>query len=362
MPSQHRLTQISCSLADSLGGPTRVAKETHLRFDRFFLESNLVVFGEVDDDTDADVFPSLFNNRYGVPRKFIWNRAVVTLRNSDVILMHGFYTFVTLFSLMYGKRDTPYFLMPHGSLEDYQRVKSKLLKFLFRSIFVTLARNRNFTFVVASEQEKLSIRHQFPNFRIEIIGLGIEYLGEPTVRQGDATTLNLVCISRIAMKKRIDLCIGAVKLLQDEGISVELHILGSGDFQLTNSLKQLVRLLDLVQVVHFHGHLTRNAIQQILPQMHIFLLPSENENFAIAVAEAISDGLPTVVSDNVAMHTFVEANATGIVISELSTESLRKAILTVKTNIEMYSMNAINSRFQLSWDEVIKNWEKVLCK
>jgi len=361
MPTQLILTQITCSLADSLGGPTRVVKESHLRFSRF-LESNLVVFGEVDGKTDADIFPSLFNNRYGIPRKFIWNRAVYNLKKSDIILIHGFYTFATLFSLIHGKRNSRYFLMPHGSLEDYQRAKSKLLKFLFRGIFMILVRKYDFTFVVASEQEKLSIRHQFPDFPIELLGIGIEYLGDPTVRQGEATTLNLVCISRIATKKRIDLCIGAVKLMRDEAISVELHILGSGDAQLTNSLKELVRLLDLNQVVHFHGHLTRNAIQQILPQMHIFLLPSENENFAIAVAEAISDGLPTIVSNNVAMHTFVEANATGIVISELSTKSLRNAILKVNTNIERYSMNAINSRFQLSWEEVIKKWEKVLCK
>lgn len=361
MPTQHRLLQISCSLTDSLGGPTRVVKESHLRLNGS-MDAKLVVFGEFDGDTPADVFPSLFNNRYGVPRKLFWNRAVGTLRTSDVVLIHGFYTFVTLFSLVHGKRNSKYFLMPHGSLEVYQSVKSKFFKFFFRSIFMILIRNRHFSFVVASEQEKLSIRHQFPNSPVELLGIGIEFLSEPTVRQGNSPALNLVCISRIAMKKRIDLCIGAVKLMRNEGISVELHILGGGDIQLTNSLKELVRNLDLVQAVYFHGHLTRDAIQQILPQMHIFLLPSENENFAIAVAEAISDGLPTVVSDKVAMHTFVEANTTGIVISELSTESLRNAILTVKTNIEGYSMNAINSRYQLSWDEVIKNWKKVLCK
>lgn len=338
-----------------------MVKESHFRL-KCFMDSSLVVFGEVDEDIVADVFPSLFNNRYGVPRKFIGNASVDTIKLSDVILIHGFYTFLTLFTLFHGKRTSKYFLMPHGSLEAYQSVKNKLLKFLFRFVFTILVRNRDFTFTVASEQEKLSIRRNFPNQPIVLLGLGIEYLGEPTIRQNVSPTLNLVCVSRIATKKRIDLCIEAVKLMRDEGIRVELHILGSGDFQLTNSLKCLVQILDLDQVVHFHGHLTRNALKQILPHMHIFLLPSENENFAIAVAEAIADGLPTIVSDKVAMHTFVEANSTGIVISELNVESLRNAILLVKTNLAIYSKNAINSRFQLSWDEVMKNWVKVLCK
>ena len=360
MPHNLKLTQVSCSLSDSLGGPTRVVKESHIRI-ASLCDSKLVVFGESADYSGIEVFPSLFNNRYGLPRKFLWNRSVEYLKDSDVILMHGFYTFATLFVLTHGERDSRYFLMPHGSLEDYQRAKSKLLKFIFRMIFAVLIRNRDFTFVLASEEEKPAIQNQFPNLAIEIIGIGIEFLGDPTVRQRNAATLNLVCISRIAKKKRIDLCIRAVKLIRDEGIDVELHILGSGESKLTSSLKELVRLLDLDQAVHFYGHLTRNLIREILPQMHIFLLPSENENFAIAVAEAISDGLPTVVSRNVAMHTFVEANSTGIVISELSAESLRNAILKVNNDIEGYSRNAINSRFQLSWNEVFKKWKKVLC-
>lgn len=360
MPHNLKLTQVSCSLSDSLGGPTRVVKESHIRI-ASLCNSKLVVFGQSADYSGVEVFPSLFNNRYGLPRKFLWNRSVEYLKDSDVILMHGFYTFATLFALTHGERDSRYLLMPHGSLEDYQRAKSKLLKFIFRMIFAVLIRNRDFTFVLASEEEKPAIQNQFPNLAIEIIGIGIEFLGDPTVRQRNAATLNLVCISRIAKKKRIDLCIRAVKLIRDEGIDVELHILGSGESKLTSSLKELVQLLDLDQAVHFHGHLTRNMIREILPQMHIFLLPSENENFAIAVAEAISDGLPTVVSRNVAMHTFVESNSTGIVISELSAESLRNAILKVNNDIEGYSMNAINSRFQLSWNEVIKKWKKVLC-
>lgn len=324
------------------------------------LESNLVIFGELDECIKADVFPSIFNNRYGIPRKFIWNKAVDILRSSNVILIHGFYTFVTLFSLLHGRQDSKYFLMPHGSLEDYESVKHKKLKYIFRGLFMFLVRNRNFIFAVASEQEKISVRRQFPNLSIEVLGLGTECSGEPTLRRGDFTTLKLVCISRIATKKRIDLCIGAVKLMRDLGIDAELHILGTGEYRFTNLMKELARMLNLEKVVHFHGHLNRKAVQQILPQMHIFLLPSENENFAVAVAEAISDGLPTIVSDNVAIHDFVESYTTGIVISELSIKSLTEAILVVRSNIQSYSMNAINSRMLLSWDEVIKNWNKVL--
>lgn len=356
-----RLTQISCSLLDTLGGPTRVVKESHSRLSPY-VESNLVIFGEVEDCVEAEIFPSILNNRYGIPRKFIWNRAVRTLTQSDVILIHGFYTFVTLFTLAYGNKEARYFLMPHGSLENYQSKRNRYLKFLFQILFISLVRKRNFTFVVASEQEKISIRHKFPNYSIEILGLGVEYMGEATVRRNDVETLKLVCISRIAKKKRIDLCIRAVKLMRDEGIKVELHILGDGDIDLTNSLKDFAQILDLNLAVHFHGHLTREAIKQILPRMHIFLLPSENENFAIAVAEAISQGLPTVISDNVAMHNFVETNKTGVVISKLSTESLINAIKDVKANLESYSINAVNSRSLLSWDEVIKIWVKVLCK
>lgn len=361
MGARLRLMQISCSVTDQLGGPSRVVKESHIELKKYF-ENDLIIFGQAKDYTDSIVCPSIFNNRYGIPKRIIGNAIEAKLKKSDVVLIHGFYTFVTLYALAKGSRDTKFFLMPHGSLEEYQWKNNMFLKYFFRKIFLILVRNRNFAFVVASESEKLSICKQIPGLELAVIGLGVNYTGTPRVRRDKPTPLKLVSVSRIAQKKRIDICIEALRLLRDKGISAELHIAGEGDEEILESLRELVSSFELEKYVYFYGHLNRNELLNLMPEMHIFLLPSENENFAIAVAEAICDGLPTIVSTNVAMHTFVQAHETGVVISDLNADELKNAILEVSTNLENYSLNARNSGYLLSWKEVIKGWEQVLCK
>lgn len=361
MNSKPRLTQIACSITDQLGGPSRVVKESHEVLKDFF-ENDLIVIGQGNVNTASILAPSLFNNRYGFPKRIIGNSISQKLRKSEIVLIHGFYTFVTLYALIYGSRDAKFFLMPHGSLEEYQWKNNRILKYFFRKIFLILVRNKNFAFVVASESEKLSICKQLPGLELAVIGLGVNYTGTPSVRRDKPTPLKLVSVSRIAQKKRIDICIEALRLLRDTGISAELHIAGEGDEEILESLKELVSSFKLEKYVYFYGHLNRNELLNLMPGMHIFLLPSENENFAIAVAEAICDGLPTIVSTNVAMHTFVQAHETGVVISDLNANQLKNAILEVSTNLENYSLNARNSGYLLSWKEIIKDWEQVLCK
>lgn len=359
MKDKLRLTQISCSILDQLGGPSRVVKESYPLLKKYF-DTKLIIFGQVEYLSEVIVSPTFINNRYGVPKKIIGKSIVGALRDSDIVLIHGFYSFVTLYALFYGSSSTRFFLMPHGSLEEYQWKNNSFLKYLFRKIFLILVKNKNFVFAVASETEKLPISKLFPEFEVEVLGLGIEYIGSPEVRVNNPTPLKLVSVSRIAQKKRIDISIRALRLLRNQGISAELHIAGGGEESLFQSLKELVHSLELDEYVYFYGHLNRSELQKLLPLMHIFLLPSENENFAIAVAEAICDGLPTIVSSNVAMHTFVQDHETGWVISDLSASALKKAILQVSANLEKYSLNAKGSGYLLSWDEVIYRWEQVL--
>lgn len=361
MRDRLRLTQITCSISDTLGGPSRVVNESHSGLKKYF-DNKLIVVGQGIEKENTTISPSLFNNRYGVPKRLLRNSIAGILRESEFVLIHGFYTFVTLYALVHGSRDAKYVLMPHGSLEEYQWRKNRLLKYLFRKIFIILAKNRDFVFAVASESEKLPISKQFPQWESAVVGLGINYSGVPTVRVNKANPLKLVSVSRIAQKKRIDICISALRLLRDEGIQAELHIAGGGEKKILDSLRELVHSLELDEYVHFHGHLSRSELMDLLPLMHTFLLPSENENFAIAVAEAICDGLPTIISSNVAMHTFVEAHETGVVISDLSANTLKNAILQVSESLGKYSLNAIDSGYLLSWEVVLDRWEQVLCK
>jgi hypothetical protein len=90
------------------------------------------------------------------------------------------------------------------------------------------------------------------------------------------------------------------------------------------------------------------------------ILTGENENFVIAVA--ICEGLPTSISSNAVIRTFLDAHEIEIVISELSADALKNAIIYVSANLEKRSLYAINIAYLLSWEVVLDRWEQALCK
>ena len=78
-----------------------------------------------------------------------------------------------------------------------------------------------------------------------------------------------------------------------------LVIAGSGDARYIEHIKRLVGEHRLEQQVLFTGMLTGNEKYEALAGADIFLLPSKQENFAIAVAEAMHMAVPVVITKKV---------------------------------------------------------------
>lgn len=156
------------------------------------------------------------------------------------------------------------------------------------------------------------------------------------------------------------MCIRALYKLNSSKQSYTLEIIGSGDCRLENRLRNLVAELNLDNCVTFSGHLESIKKTDAASRADIFLLPSENENFAVAVAESISLGKPVVVSKFVAMHEFVDCHHTGITINSLDVDSLARAIEYVYRNYAKFQENCLESAHLLDWMEVQKKWLQVL--
>jgi glycosyltransferase involved in cell wall biosynthesis len=170
----------------------------------------------------------------------------------------------------------------------------------------------------------------------------------------------LGCVSRISHKKRIDLCIKSLAILNGSGSKYKLRIFGSGDQVLELTLKKLVSDLKLEDFVTFEGYVENDSRILALQDIDILLLPSENENFAVAVAESIASGKPVVVSKFVAMHNFVQLHNTGVIISSLDAAQIAFAVEDIVGNYGEYHRSCLESAKLLSWDLVIKNWLRVI--
>lgn len=359
---QTTLIQVSSSVTSQLGGPSFVVDQTSPLLDNHF-DHSLIIFGNSNFEFyDAPVYnkPTFLGNRFGFFFGTLKPELRQMIKDADIILIHGFYLFSTLIALK-NSDSKRIFIMPHGSLEPYQELKSKFRKYIFRLFVLKVLGNRSLNFIVATESEVNGVRKVFPGNKIEVVGIGVTRIAPKLNLTPFADSkVNLLSLSRIHKKKRIDISIKAVSILRGEGFECVLRIAGNGDQDLTRQLRKLVKDLNLEKEVQFLGHLEQKDKENLIKKSDILLLPSENENFAIAVAESIVRGKPVIVSSNVAMSSFVEQHKTGIVIDSLDETLLATKISMMKKEYAAYQEKCLESASLLYWPKVFEKWVQVL--
>jgi glycosyltransferase involved in cell wall biosynthesis len=98
--------------------------------------------------------------------------------------------------------------------------------------------------------------------------------------------------TRMDPMKRLDRLIEAFSQL-DARDRYELVIMGSGDEGYRRMLNDLVRKLDLESKVHFLGF--RPDVHDVFKALDLFVLPSQEEPFGLALLEAMSLGIAVAV-------------------------------------------------------------------
>lgn len=352
------LLQISADLNPQLGGPVIVINELAPRFNNRYQHTQAVVGKKEHTPVTSVRLKSIFGNRYGVPTVSSAAKLVRLLRSHDIVLTHGFYLGTTLFAVLLAKNKV--LIMPHGSLEQYQWNKSNYRKFMFDVLFKFVAKYKDFHFIVATEQEVNSISMKFPKIKVSVVGLGVSTPQHFRIHESKSDPLKLLSFSRITKKKRIDLIILALSKVDSYQLKCNLTVAGSGDFDLLQKLQSIVIQEKLENRVNFIDWVPESEIDNLFYNVDIFLLPSENENYAVAVAQSIVRGLPVIVSDKVALSSFVSKHNCGIVINDISTQSIAAAILEVANNLKFYSNNCLDASSYLLWDNVINNWFNLL--
>lgn len=355
-----KLVRITYTLDPALGGPYGVVKNTSGHLSAQF-EMTTVVFGSSDfQQIDFLVHPTANSNHYGFFIKPLPRHIKKVIRESDILLIHGYYLFSTLVSIhLFPRRHI--FLMPHGTFELYQQSKSRIRKKAFDLILKFLLKGRKIHFIVATETEILGVRQKFPLAEVTNVGLGVLLPKKnDSVRQINSDRPRLLSYSRIAPKKRIDLIIESIHLLQKDGTDAQLKIFGQGNLALEESLKKLVNGLNLESKVDFEGFVHPDHRPDIFFSSDILVLPSENENFANSVAESISFEVPVIISREVALADFVNNFECGVVLAETNPKTIAQAVKHVMMNYNKFQENCRVAAKKLDWNSVVDKWIEVI--
>ena len=140
------------------------------------------------------------------------------------------------------------------------------------------------------------------------------------------TGSTILFLSRLHPKKGLDVLLDAWPLVRARSESARLVIAGSGEKRFDVALPG----------VEFKGFVTGEAKADCLANADVFVLPSHNENFGIAVLEAIAAGVPVVVTPGVQLAPWVADHRLGRV-ADRDPASLADAILAVLGDAELRS-------------------------
>ena len=96
----------------------------------------------------------------------------------------------------------------------------------------------------------------------------------------------------------------ALKEILDEGMDVELTLVGEGELAQEN--QDYIKANDLVSHIRFTGKVGSQQVIEELDRADVFFFPSYNEGLPRVVVEAMSRGLPVIATDIPAHHELVE--------------------------------------------------------
>lgn len=104
----------------------------------------------------------------------------------------------------------------------------------------------------------------------------------------------LLFVGRLSKEKNIFRLIDAFKIVQKKYISVNLHIVGSGEC--LQIIKEKIKN-ENIENITIHGAIPHDEISEIYKNCDIFISTSDDESFGNVLLEAMNFGLPIVATD-----------------------------------------------------------------
>ncbi len=229
------------------------------------------------------------------------------------------------------------FVMPHGMLDPYfQRATGRQLKALRNLLYWKLierkvVNNADGLLFTCEEERQLArepFRPYFPKQEL-VVGMGVETPPPYTDKMRQAFLEKcpelsnkpyLLFLSRIHEKKGVDLLIRAyIETFKDSRKSGSefpwLVLAGPGlETPYGEAMRNLVKEAgDLKDNIFFPGMLAKDAKWGAFYGCESFVLSSHQENFGIAIVEALACGKPVLISKQVNIWREIEAGEAGIV-------------------------------------------------
>ena len=243
----------------------------------------------------------------------------------DIIHVHGLWSYNLIVVQKISKKfNIPFFISPCGMLNPkalkISKYRKKIISFLFEESIIKSAN----CLIAKSQLEFKDISNLYPNNRIEIIGNPIDlyHLDDNYNINSDSKNKELIFIGRIHHVKGLVQLLRAWNKIAPKFQDWELTLIGPDE---SNYLSQLQKIINFKQNrVKYLGAIYNREKWQRLYNADLFIMPSNFENFGTSILEALSSGLPVIIS-NQTPWTEIQKHKMGWIV-ENNNESIEKTL------------------------------------
>ncbi|WP_251951777.1 glycosyltransferase [Salinibacter ruber] len=258
---------------------------------------------------------------------WMWQEA----RRFDAIHVHGLFNPVSSLSAHIGiARGVPTVMRPFGTLSRYTFSRRSTLKRLYFALLDRPALRRAAAVHFTTEAERDEANRLSLEFDDRSAVVPPPWRGETTVpdMEEKADRPTVLYMSRLHPKKNVQGLLRAWAQVVAVRPDAQLWVAGDGD-DYVRQLRDTVATHGLEDSVSFLGFVSGDEKERVLRKAWAFALPSHQENFGVAVLEAVAAGLPVVISGEVQLRSFVESHDLGVIVDRTDPAAIAAGLRSV---------------------------------
>src|SRR5215469_13931620 len=337
-PSVKRVLHVISSLSPTGGGPPEAVRQLVRAYNKASVAVEVVCLDKPDEDflrqIDCQVHAlgKAFLGRYSFSSR-LWRWLHNNAANYDAIVVNGIWTFISVAARSAARHSQmPYGVFIHGALDPWfnqQYPLRHLKKMLYWPIQYSVLRDARAVFFTTDVERDLAVRSFRPNqWRSVVVPYGIGDPDQP--EKGNVSPRDqieafyrklpavsgrryLLFLARIHEKKGCDLLVQAFAKLASLDADVDLVIAGPDQVGMQAKLQESCEGLGITSRVHWPGQIQGDVKWGALRACEAFVLPSHQENFGIAVVEALAVGRPVLLTHPVNISQDLEADGSALV-------------------------------------------------
>ncbi len=263
------------------------------------------------------------------------------LKHADVLHLHAPWLMGNLRMAALARRyQVPYLLSVHGMLDDWSMSQRTLKKRVYLAMFARRLLDAAAAVHFTADAELVQARKWFSNPKTAVLPCLVD-LDPMEQLPGPELAMQLLpadlqnspkvlFLGRLHEKKGVDILIRALSILQDASPACILLIAGTGEPAYEQHLQRLVEKLKLKDRVLFLGLITGKQKLSLCQASDVFALPTQQENFGLAIVEAMACGMAVLTTSGTDI--WKEIQTAGAVITDRTPQAFAREIKILLDN------------------------------